>query len=109
MSEMPLSALFVAVMEWAGNQGQRFINQLEGCWQGTTDKYTVKVNGHNVECSAIPPFSAAIFSNGWPIALVGPTGGAVMMGAREDDLIQHFQGAAAIIPHPPYEHPGDVA
>lgn len=92
MAERPTPKLFLALVEWATSAGAESIKDIEGCWNGETDEYFVKFNGHGEERENIPPYSALIESKktGWPVAIVGPSGGCTMMGGDEHALTAHF-------------------
>ena len=100
--ERPLSAMFVAIADYALRQGVKSINALPGCWEQQIDEqWWIAVNGHREECltsegTAVPGFSAYVKYNGWPAGFVDPYGGtfAAGEGANEDTFLAALKGAA---------------
>lgn len=91
-----ITQLYATLVQWAVLQGADSIDKLPGPWEGGTDQWSVKLNGHNREISLVPPFGYLLTHK---TALVGvaigdPFGGTVA-GPSEDELISHFAGLIA--------------
>ena len=102
--DAPMSSLFVSICNWAMAHGARRIDQLPGCWESdwTFDGVPafVAINGsptvrRDRAGHTIPPFTAYIEINGWPVAMVDPAHGTIMGGEPgiEDKLIAAFEAA----------------
>lgn len=94
MGEQTISALYLAIAEWAGRQGARQVNALPNCWEGTLGDRTIAINGHGeprpmTGGGNVPPYSIMVLRGGWPEAMCDPGGGA-LINASEDELIQVF-------------------
>lgn len=90
---LALPELLLVIAEWAQRQGATEISKLPGLWEGETEEYRVRINGHLEEIDNVPPFSAAIAHKTYLIfAVVGP-GGGTLTGLSEEDLISYFRAA----------------
>lgn len=75
------------------------LNQHAGCWQLALDRnWHVAMNAHREEHNggptggmefAVPPFTLAVWWNGWLAGTIDPTGGVIAAGsgANEESLI----------------------
>ena len=86
-----VSILFAKIVRWAVEQGADNIQNLPGVWSGETDKWAVKINGHDHEIDDVPQFSILLEHKTafMTMAIVSVNGGHVI-GATEDDLTAHF-------------------
>jgi hypothetical protein len=99
----PISLLFDRIAKWALASGVAKHDAKSGLWKGTTvaaagiDPLTIRFNRTSVEIEAVPPFSAAVFLNGGPVALLNPVGGVIFeSGISEDALIAHFEAQPGV-------------
>ena len=93
------SEAFMEAGDWAYKQGARNIKALPGAWVGKVDEnWMIAVNGHaeEVKCEPegtmgadIPPYSMAVWWNGWLAGIFNAAGGAMAAGelANEDTFI----------------------
>lgn len=97
MADAPeISVLFVTIVDWAASHGAKRIRTLPGLWEGETDEWKVKINGHGHMIEDVPAFGYIAQHKtaflGW--AAGDPFGGAIV-GPNEDDLIAHFKARTA--------------
>lgn len=92
MTEEPrITVLFATVVQWAVAQGANDIKALPGLWQGETDEWVVKINGHPHEIDDVPPFGYLLTHKTALIGLaIGNATGGACAGWSEEDLIAHF-------------------
>ena len=91
------------IAELANTLGVEKINEFEGAWlHQLDDNWTIAVNGHSkkIKCDPegtmgadIPPYSAAVWWNGWLAGLISPGGGTIAAGelANEDTFIEALE------------------
>lgn len=104
---MKVNMLWAAVMGWAASTGAKDIGSTPGLWEsrveqiGNVGPFDIKINPHKNEIDGIPPFGVFIGNKDYfpgLIALLGPSGGAVMHsrdeGENENGLIEFFNAAA---------------
>lgn len=70
------------------------LNQVDGCWLRRCRDFWVAINGHNapVNCKPdedsmdadVPPFTVAVWSNGWLLGFIDAGGGMLMAGGKPD-------------------------
>lgn len=100
---MKVSELYLAITDWARSAGAKGIGALPGCWTGEIGGLEVAINGHCEPTElpdkgsgkfVVPPFEAAVFRDGWLIALVSPAAGVVIGGDNaEAGLVAHFRSS----------------
>ncbi len=101
---MPISRLFVLVMEWAGRHGADDLRNKPGLWVHDTvdaaglEAITVKINAHDETIDSVPPIHAALLREKYfpgIIAMINPVGGEMIASGlpneNEDGLIRHFE------------------
>ena len=69
--------------------------------------WKVTINGKREQHGKLPPLHAFVECNGWPVTIIGPTGGAPIIGVSEAELIAALKAAAgASLPPEEPQAPG---
>ena len=88
--EMQLSEAFVKICGLAIALGHESLNEHEGlCEFPVNAHWALAMNGHNSTVDDVPAFNVRIEFNGWPVGILGPSGGVIAAGsaANEDTFI----------------------
>lgn len=65
-----------------------------GLWTREIDQeWTIKLNPHGTQVEKVPPYTAAVYFNGWPAGLIDPGGGIIAAGdtANEEALAKAIE------------------
>lgn len=57
---MQVSELFMAIVDWATEQGAVNIDRLPDVWRGQTDEYLVIINGQKEERENVPVMGISV-------------------------------------------------
>lgn len=88
--------LFGLIVQLAEKDGANPVSKFPGLWERkVNDQWEIKVNGHEEEIKGVPPFTCAVFYNGWPAGMLDPFGGLIAAGteANEETFAQALQEA----------------
>ena len=101
LSELPAPPeLFMKIAELHAARGHPPLNQMPSPhFEQVDDRFSYRINGSGKPVTSdgatIPPFSAIIFHQDFPIAIVDPAGGGCI-GNAEDDLIDALEAAIGL-------------
>lgn len=94
------SKAFALIAELAIARGAAPLSKHVGCWEtDIAPNWRIALNGHGTPTKSalgvnVPPFTACIERDGWPVGVIGPYDGAIVGGIRvEDELIAALEGA----------------
>jgi hypothetical protein len=62
------------------------------------DGWKITINGKREQIGNLPYCHVLVERNGWPVTILGPSGGGPILGVPEDELIQALKDAGAELP-----------
>jgi hypothetical protein len=93
-----ISVIYALVVDLALKRGHRDIKgQVVELEYSDIWKATINGSSDHTQGISIPPYHVFIQCNGWPVTIVGPSGGAPILGASEDEIIAALNKAGAAL------------
>ena len=86
-----LSEAFVRFADWRNTQNPPAA-ECDGLDVTTLGEWEFRFNRHEREVESVPAMALAVYRLGWPVGVIGPTGGTLAAGL-EDQLIADLREA----------------